>query len=120
MLQKLFGYAILLVTVLWLVLSYVPDSVVTLPQVSFTSEGNGRLFQVLLFGGFLIFVLLQIWLVNATWRLFRTADGRQNAIAAEFGLNRTSEVIWTAIPLLMTIGLAAASYQTWAMLTSLK
>lgn len=120
MLQKLFGYAILLTTVLWLVLSYVPVSVVTLPQISFSSEGSGRLFQALLVGGFLIFLLLQVWLVNATKRLFRTPDGRENGMAAEFGLNRTSEMIWTAIPLLMTIGLAVASYQTWVMLTSVK
>ncbi len=120
MLQKLFGYAILLVTVLWLILSYIPVSVVTLPQIPFASEASGRLFQVLLVGGFLIFVVLQIWLVVATKRLFRTEDGRRNEMAAEFGLNRTSEMIWTAIPLLMTIGLALASYQTWAMLTSVK
>lgn len=120
MLQKLFGYTILLVTVLWLILSYIPVSVVTLPQISFATEGSGRLFQALLVGGFLIFVVLQIWLVVATKRLFRMADGRQNGMAAEFGLNRTSEMIWTAIPLLMTIGLALASYQTWAMLTSVK
>ena len=77
MLQKLFGYAILLVTVLWLILSYIPVSVVTLPQIPFATEGSGHLFQVLLVGGFLIFVVLQIWLVVATKRLFRTEDGRR-------------------------------------------
>ncbi len=120
MLQKLFGYAILLVTLLWLILSYIPDSVMMLPQISYSLERGARLFQLLLVGGILIFVLLQGWLIVATKRMFRTADGSENKMAAEFGLNRSSEMFWTAIPLLMTIGLALASYQTWSMLTPVK
>jgi heme/copper-type cytochrome/quinol oxidase subunit 2 len=119
-LQKLFGYAILLVTLLWLILSYIPGSVMALPQISYSLEGSGRLFQVLLVGGFLIFGLLQVWLVYATKQIFRTADGDENKMTAEFGLNRSSEMFWTAVPLLMTIGLALASYQTWSMLTPVK
>lgn len=120
MIQKLFGYAILIVTVAWLILSYVPDSIVAIPQISFSPEGSGRLFQALLVGGFVTFALLQVWLVFATKHMFRTADGGENKMATEFGLNRSSEMFWTAIPLLMTIGLAIASYQTWLMLTSAK
>ncbi len=120
MLQKLFGYAILLVTLLWLMLSYLPDSVMTLPKISYSLQGSGRLLQVLLVGGFLIFVVLQVWLIYATKRMLRTEGGRENKMAAEFGLNRTSEVFWTAVPLLMTIGLALASYQTWSMMTPVK
>jgi len=119
-LQKLFGYAILLVTLLWLILSYIPDSVVALPQFSYSLEKSGRLLQVLTVGGFLIFALLQGWLIYATKQMFRTEDGRENKVAAEFGLNRYSEIFWTAIPLLMTISLALASYQTWSMLMLVK
>ena len=120
MLQKLFAYAILLATVLWLMLSYVPASVVTLPQIAFASADSGRLFQMLLVGGFGVFVVLQIWIVYATTQFVGTENSRKESRAAEFGLNRSSEMLWTAVPLLMTIGLALASYQTWSMLTPVK
>lgn len=116
MLRKIFAYAILAVTVLWLVFSYIPVSVVTMPQIAYPLASSGRLFQYLLVGGFVLFVLLQIWLVVASARLFRTADGRQNQVTTEFGLNRTTEIFWTAIPLLMTIGLALAGWQMWSSL----
>ena len=113
MLQKLFGYAILVIALLWLVLSYIPASVVTIPQIFYPLEGDGHLFSYLLVGGFIVFIILQVWLVVASVQMFRGTDGKENEMATRFGLTRGVEAFWTAIPLLMTIGLDVVVWQMW-------
>lgn len=112
-LQRLFAYAILVITLLWLVLNYIPASIVKIPQITYPPESDGRLFSYLLAGGVVLFVLLQVWLVVASLRMFRTADGTENITARRFGLTQGTEAFWTAIPLLMTIGLAVVVWQIW-------
>lgn len=98
------------VFVAWLVLSYVSAP---LPTVSY--GGLSSAFAPLLAAGAILFLTIQLWLVVASAKLFR-ADGalRRSDVRAEFRLRRRSEVLWTAVPLGMTLLLSWWSYPTWA------
>jgi heme/copper-type cytochrome/quinol oxidase subunit 2 len=110
-LRKLLAYGLLLGALLWLVLSYLPESMVALPILSFP-EALNPMFQRLLIFGAALFLALQLWLLLATGGLFR--PGRSSRTAANaFQLTLPRELFWTALPILMTIVLALASLRTW-------
>ena len=117
-LRTVLSYTLLLVVVLWLVLSYVPDSLVALPALSFGGEQIGSLFQQALLFGLVIFVALQAWLLRSSVRMFRPSEQGEESLAQRFGLNASVEFVWTFIPLVMTLGLALLSHQTWLSLVS--
>jgi len=116
--QKFLGYLILLGVIMWIVLSYLPASVVTLPTFSFPIAFN-PLFQILLAVGLALFLVLQGWLVWTTVKTIRTGQDRTDTPANELNLSLTREAFWTALPIVMTIVLALVSYQTWVSLASL-
>ncbi len=98
----------------WLIFSYVPASSFALPTISYGNEQVVRLFGVLLAVGLIGFVAIQGWLVNASARMFRSeGELQREEIRGEFAMRRGSEVLWTLIPLLMTVVLAALCYPTW-------
>lgn len=120
----------LLSVILWLFFSYVPASLIALPTISLVGKGSGVLFQALAFICFVLFVLLQLTVVHSTIRMLRRSnasginyggiandgminDGTANNATGNFKLNLWSEIFWTILPLLTTIGLAFASYQVW-------
>ncbi len=109
--RKLLVYGLLLGTLLWLVLSYLPESMVALPLLSF-SEALNPFFQRLLIFGVAVFLALQFWLLFATAGLFRSGQSSRTAADA-FQLTLPRELFWTALPILMTIVLALASLRTW-------
>ena len=113
--RRIFALFMLMAVIGWIVISYLPASVITLPVISFPAELNQR-FQGLLAGGFAIFLALQIWLVWTTVRNIQVAQRRSNSVVSELNLSLLREAIWTALPIVMTIGLALASYQTWVSL----
>ena len=117
-LRTVLSYTLLLVVVLWLVLSYVPDSLVALPALSLGGEQIGSLFQQALLFGLVIFVALQAWLLRSSVRMFRPSEQGEESQAQRFGLNASVEFVWTFIPLVMTLGLALLSHQTWLSLVS--
>ena len=102
------------VFIAWLALSYAP---VSLPVISYGA--SGRWFGLLLVGGLAAFLGIQCWLIIASVRMFRPDGELQRAEArAEFRLSRRWEILWTVIPLAMTIALAVWSYPTWVSLVS--
>ena len=115
--RAFFTYAILLIVVLWLVLSFVPSSLLALPQFVPEQGAVSRLSGQLLLVGLIAFLALQAWLIELTARLFQTpsetgSHSRAEAIES-FRLTRRAEIFWTAVPLLMTVALAFAGYRAW-------
>lgn len=102
------------VIALWLLLAYVPS----LPRPMLAYPGwSATTLAVLAAGGLVAFLLIQGWLVRATDDfLGDNAPPAQAEIQAEFGLDRRREVFWTALPILMTLGLAGLAYGLWASL----
>ncbi|CAN5819669.1 hypothetical protein BH10CHL1_BH10CHL1_37520 [soil metagenome] len=120
----------LLSVILWLFFSYIPANLIALPTISLVGKGSGALFQVLALICFILFVLLQLTVVHSTIRMLRRPntpgtdyggrandgminDGTVNNATGNFKLNLWSEIFWTILPLVTTLGLAFASYQAW-------
>ncbi|MCL4860159.1 MAG: hypothetical protein KJZ93_12160 [Caldilineaceae bacterium] len=97
----------LLAVLFWLAFSYAPG-MPSLPALTFQAGWSGALLQALALAGLILFVLIQLFILWSTSRLspIRQAEsGPRVRLVAEF--------FWTALPLVMTIGLALLSYQTW-------
>jgi len=94
---------LLLVTVIWIVLSYIPNSLLSLPTLSIGDRLTTNSPFIL---GFILalFICIQLYLVGSTWKFFRRESSRQ--LAQEFNLRENKELFWTALPLFMTIILA--------------
>ena len=118
MLRSILTYSTLAIVVLWLVLSYIPRHALSLPNLAVQGAAAGIVFQWILVVSLLIFVAIQVWLLRATVDFFRPGKRNGAATPQAFGLTLSSELFWTAIPLIMTIGLALASYRTWLSLAS--
>ena len=109
MLQRLFTLAILILTILWIVISYLPGVRATLPTFAFPM-GNG-LFATFAVIALLVFLAIQIWLVVRTVKTVR--HFQDNNKGSPFRLNIGAEFFWTALPIAMTLVLAWASYPLW-------
>jgi heme/copper-type cytochrome/quinol oxidase subunit 2 len=114
----------LLVVIAWLVFSYWTPPGLSLPRIGFSWENSSALFQTTTVIWLAIFLLVQGMLVVTTIAAIRNrqqqAEGQANdSEAAEetsafrFDLNISRELVWTAMPLAMTIILAAIAYLTW-------
>jgi nitric oxide reductase large subunit len=114
-LRKLVAYTSLAIILLWLFLSYLPASLVSLPILAFPDALNLS-FQQILIAGTVIFLGLQVWILITTMGIFRSGQPSR-AIAQAFNLSPGREFVWTALPILMTLLLAAAARQTWLSLT---
>jgi hypothetical protein len=112
-LQRLFTWfftlTIVAVSVLWIVVSYLPDTQAMLPTFSLT--GMGPLLAWLGVAALIAFVAIQFLLVNSTDTTVREYQTRQHR--SSFRLSRSAEFFWTALPIVMTAGLAWASYALW-------
>lgn len=100
----------------WLLFSYAPQTWGGLPVLAFPIDKMGYLFRPLALIVLLIFLVLQGVLVWATFRL--RGPTRANELADGRRLRVGAELFWTALPLLMTVGLALLSYPTWSALVS--
>jgi hypothetical protein len=95
---------ILLATLGWLVLSYLPESTAALPQVAFTGALAQSALPWLAGATLLVFLAIQTDLVRATARWFGPAATPTTVRAArEFNLQRGIETFWTVLPLLGTL-----------------
>ena len=108
----------LLVLAAWLFFSYAPTSLFVLPQVTFHDKWPGTFFQTAAMLCFVLFVLIQLMIVGSTKRILHNQDERQDEggasdSAGKLKLYPVLEFISTIIPLLVTVGLAFASYQLW-------
>jgi heme/copper-type cytochrome/quinol oxidase subunit 2 len=107
----------LLAVVGWLILSYLPKTPFALPVLALPAGWSASL-QASAVIGLLLFVLIQLVLVRSTM-IFRSQNVPEQSLqdtaqVERIALNRTAELFWTVLPLIMTLGLAWASYQSWA------
>lgn len=116
-LRKILSYAILLSVLFWIVLSYVPASLVPLPDLAILPAGVNPLFRSLSVISLVLFVAIQTWIVRGTLQVLRPLDRRRSLAHDEFRLSRSREFIWSAIPVVMTLILALASLPTWRSLS---
>lgn len=106
--RKLFTYSLLCCVIAWLFFSYVPGLRAWLPVVEYPLIGQRSLAWLGLPAA-LIFLVIQLWLVVTTYRSLR----KRNAEATQhtgMRLNLTAEILWTALPIVLTIGLVYAGY----------
>ena len=108
MLQRLFTLAILLVCILWLVVSYLPGVQAHLPTIAFTGS---NLLAILALIALVVFVAIQLWLLYTTMATVRAHRAKDSH--SPFRLRIGMEFFWTALPILMTLALAWASYALW-------
>lgn len=108
--QRLFALALLLGVILWLVLSYIPDSLLPLPTVGYS--GAGMLLAGLAVLCLAAFLAIQWIVVQSTARSLEHGDPSDTR-RPPFRLNKSVELFWTALPLAMTLALAWASYALW-------
>jgi heme/copper-type cytochrome/quinol oxidase subunit 2 len=114
--NRYLGYGSLLLVIGWLALSYgawLPATAQIAAPLSFYGAG----FQWVTLAILALFILLQLWLLYTTFRFLqrRQAAGLHLAPTG-FAFGMLGELFWTALPLLMTIGLAVAGYKVWASL----
>jgi len=95
---------ILLATIGWLVLSYMPATAALLPKLTFDGPTAKTLFPWLAGLTLGAFLLIQLDLVRVTGQWFRQPTQTPTAREiADFGLQRGRELFWTALPVLGTV-----------------
>ena len=114
--SRYLAYGSLLLVIGWLALSYGAWLPATL-RIEAPLLHYGASFQWVTLAILGIFILLQLWLLHATVRLLQRRQAAGMNIAPNgFALGVFGELFWTALPLLMTLGLAMAGYKLWASL----
>jgi heme/copper-type cytochrome/quinol oxidase subunit 2 len=111
--QRLLSLALLLGVILWLVLIYAPDSLLPLPILGYPS--SGRLLASLAVSCLAAFLAVQGVVLRSTAHSIQP-DRQTQTGHPPFRLHRPLELVWTALPLLMTLALAWASYPLWRQL----
>lgn len=105
---------ILLAVIAWLVLSYLPQAAAALPPIAFPAAVTGGIFPALAVVSLAVFLGLQLWLVADTDAVVKRWLRQAEPHAEPFRLSRAAELLWTALPILMTLALAVAGYRWWA------
>ncbi|MFN8494953.1 MAG: hypothetical protein U0350_45540 [Caldilineaceae bacterium] len=109
----------LLVMAVWLFFSYAPAWRLTLPQVTIQGSWSAGLLQPFAVICFALLVIVQLVLLWSTKRILHQQAALPSREAGDkFKLNPMLELFWTVVPLLLVVGLAFASYQTWQHLSS--
>lgn len=114
LLQRLFTLAILIICIAWLVVSYLPGVQALLPTIAFS--GNRSWLAILGAIALVVFIAIQLWLVYTTVVTVRAHQAKRDG--SPFRLNTGAELFWTALPIVVTVGLAWASYALWLNLTA--
>lgn len=111
--QRILWLLIVAVIIAWIVLSYVPTSLVTLPTLAFGAQSRGLASLALV--ALVAFLAIQFWLVRSTLvavRRYRPSADEPAPVRP--GLR--AELFWTALPIAMTVGVAWAGYGLWSRL----
>jgi hypothetical protein len=119
MMRMLLSTFVLAVTIAWIVLSYSPVDIVSLPQFHFASDDVARLFPPVLLVGFAAFVVLQLWLVQTTARSVRDYNQSGSRDTHGFTLRVGREVFLTALPIVFTVVTALAALGWWQQVIAL-
>lgn len=94
----------------WVALSYLPPGVVVLPQLGFPVQWTGQAFTWLALGSFVVFVALQVWIVQTTAAAVRRHRAQAAAAGdSGFDLSIGTEVVLTALPIILIVVLAFVS-----------
>ena len=112
--QRLFALTILVISILWIVISYLPGVQSLLPTIAFT-YGNGWLASLAVLA-LVCFIAIQLWLVYTTVNTVRDVQAKHSR--PQFPLKVGTELFWTALPIAMTLALAWASYALWLNIAS--
>jgi heme/copper-type cytochrome/quinol oxidase subunit 2 len=108
-LRRIGSILILAGVIAWVTLSYLPA--VALPQLRFPHAWSGQAFPALAITGFIVFVALQLWLVQSTAASVRQYRSQTNAAPDRpYVLDVGREVILTALPIALVVLLAVASF----------
>lgn len=114
--NRYLGYGSLLLLIGWLALSYgswLPDRL----RIEMPLARYGYWFQLTTVVILILFVFIQLWLLRSTFRLLhQRSQPDMHSMPHGFALRVWGEVFWTALPLLLTIGLAVVGYKLWASL----
>ncbi len=107
----------------WLFFSYVPSALPATARFSASLRLPGGVLRSLAVLSLLLFVGIQLWLLNITVHLRSAfAQHRKGVDGAQRGprvqLYFSIELFWTSLPLLITLGMAYISYQTWLSLST--
>jgi cytochrome c oxidase subunit 2 len=78
-------------------------------EASTQGEGIGRLYDVLLIFSVPIFVLVEVVVLYSVWR-FRMKPGEELKDGPPIHGNTRLEIIWTAIPAILLVGLCSYAY----------
>jgi hypothetical protein len=114
--QRLLSVALVVITVIWIVFSHVASLRGLLPVVAYPAGGRWMAAAALLsLGLFLAVQLRLLWAtVTGVRRYMQAAPGDAPPLSLRFGL----EVLWTVLPVVMTLGLAWAAYGLWTALAA--
>jgi hypothetical protein len=107
-LQRLFTLAIVVICILWIVVSYLPGVQAMLPTIAFV---GGSWLASLGLIALVVFIAIQMWLVYTTVATVRAFQVKGHD--SPFRLKLSAEFFWTALPIVMTVGLAWASVALW-------
>ena len=125
--NRLLGYFSLLLVILWLALSYLPSELFAPANLAFPTM-LVLPFQWIVVGLVVLFIVIQIFLLYATYRIMRhqrnsftalshatTSSPTANSVSPRTlrQLTLSWELWWTIVPLLMTFGLIVIGYRLW-------
>jgi heme/copper-type cytochrome/quinol oxidase subunit 2 len=114
--QRLLSVALVAVSVVWIVFSHVPSARALLPTIAYPGDGRWMAVAALLSLG--VFLALQFWLLRTTVAGVRRHQQRISGNVQPLHLHLGLEALWTALPVVITLGLAWAAYGLWANLAA--
>lgn len=93
-----------LITIAWLTASYMPKFISSLPQASFETLTAQSMSRGLAIGTLVLFLGIQFNLLQTTTHWFHSSNHSPVVEAlAEFGVRRSWELLWTALPPVTTL-----------------
>lgn len=112
MFQRLLSVALVVITIIWIVFSHVASLRGLLPVIAYPSGSRWMAAAALFSLG--LFLAVQLQLLWATTTGVRRYLQRTPGDAPPLPLHLSLVALWTAIPVVMTLGLAWAAYGLWA------
>lgn len=111
MVRKLLSYGLLFTTFAWLLANYVPASLLSIPKLTwnrFYASETGLLIFLCIMA---LFLGVQLKILYSTHQVFTPDNHEPEKLRSirEFGIRRYRELIWTTVPILMTIATVYAA-----------
>lgn len=111
--NRYLGYGSLLLLIGWLVVSY-GAWLPTYLQIEAPLARYGDWFQQATLLILFLFISIQLWLLRLTVRILRRRHQFDlHSMPTSLRVSALGEIFWTALPLLLTLGLALVGYKFW-------